>query len=199
MSCFRHIFQGTVSGRNHSQQKKRRRQGGNPYIKDTFTRTYACLPFPNSAKSPDMDMQKKLEAAGLGKKSITLKVSAKHNQVVEKITETFPRLANQGFVLMRAKVGGYNADLDLLKYASGRELRFYDVEELRRREICGTSILYVRPVQIKLDLTPLTREEVSFYVLNISFNNAKPIFTFCCNKANKLSNNHRPNLPLSNE
>ena len=85
-----------------------------------------------------------------------LKVSADHNQVIKRITETFPRLANQGFVL-RAKVRGYNADMNLLKYASGKELRFYDVEELRKREICGTSILYVRPVQIKLDLTPLTR------------------------------------------
>ena len=61
---------------------------------------------------------------------------------------------------MKAKEGGYNVDMDLLEYDTGRLLRYHDIKELRKREICDTSILYVKHVPIMLDLTPLTREQL---------------------------------------
>ena len=107
------------------------------------------MPSPESNLTPNHDEMKKLNQAGLGKKKVSFDIEDSHSQFVAKIESFFPRLINKGgFTLWKASSGGFSRPLQEI------DLKWYSVKQLRMRYICGNGILYIKPLQMALDLSP---------------------------------------------
>ncbi|XP_066930118.1 uncharacterized protein [Clytia hemisphaerica] len=147
----------------------------NPFMKDTFTRDFCCLPFVNSATTPSSQMVLTLEYAGLGRKKITFSNGSTHTEVVSQIYSTYPRLKNVGmFTLHKAKHGGNGQPIEDITLGS------YDVDSLRKR-FKTKSLIYLRPLQKNLDLTMMDGSEA-----NKENQNIKGAATTTCFRCNKM-------------
>ena len=99
-----------------------------------------------------------LVGAGLGKKKIEFSSSDKHDDVVKRITDVYPRLAKcDGFTLHKSRDGGTKRPLQKIN------TRWYDVIQLRKKYNSGKGVIYVKPLQENLNLNVATDEEVSLF------------------------------------
>ena len=99
-----------------------------------------------------------LVGAGLGKKNIEFSSSDKHDDVVKRITDVYPRLAKcGGFTLHKSQDGGTKRPLQKIN------TRWYDVIQLRKKYNSGKGVIYVKPLQENLNLNVATDEEVSLF------------------------------------
>ena len=127
----------------------------NPFVKESFTRDFMCLPFTHSVTTPSSQMTVTLEYAGLGKKKVAFSSNDKHADVIEKIFAVYPRLKECGlFTMHKGSRGGNNQSLVDVK------LNSYDVVAMRK-VFKGRTIVYIRPLQKDLSLLRMNREEVS--------------------------------------
>ena len=95
-----------------------------------------------------------LGGAGLGKKKIEFSSSNKHDDVVKRITDVYPRLAKcDGFTLYKSQDGGTKRPLQKIN------TRWYDVIQLRKKYNSGKGVICVKT----LNLNVVTDEEVSLF------------------------------------
>ncbi|XP_066931338.1 uncharacterized protein [Clytia hemisphaerica] len=150
----KHLFPQISNDRKRKRNNLADGLNSNPFVKDSFTREYTCLPLVTSVTTPSSQMAMTLEYAGLGKKKITLPSNANHAEVVANIHSAYPRLKECGFFTMhKAKRGGNCQPLQDMNLDS------YDVNSLRKK-FKSKSLIYLRPLQKNLDLSLVTKEEI---------------------------------------
>ena len=159
-NSFRFLFSNLfpfMRGRSQSASSfPKKKKVDERFLKNTCTRYFSCLPSPRTKRTPSVKEREKITAAGLGKKKVVFKDTFTHDDVVKELIRHYPRLSSAGgFTLMRAPGGGHSAQLETIA------LNWYNVKDLRSKEISGNGIIYIRPLQIDLDLSPMTNDEVS--------------------------------------
>ena len=94
-------------GRSSSVSISSSGSGHNPFVKDTWTREFCCLPYTFSNTTPSSIIYPVLVGAGFVKKKIEFSSSDKHDNVVKRITDVYPRLAKcGGFTFHKLQDGG---------------------------------------------------------------------------------------------
>ena len=99
-----------------------------------------------------------LGGVGLGKKKIEFSSSDKHDDVVKRISDVYPRLAKSGgFTLHKSQDGGTKRPLQKIN------TRWYDVIQLRKKYNPGKGVIYVKSHQENLNLNVATDEEAGLF------------------------------------
>ena len=125
------------------------------FIKDTWTRNFCCMPLALSSRTPSLQTMKRLTRAGCGKKKIVFKQTDDHVIVCDKIVTVYPRLEKVGgFTLHRSSLGGFGRQIDKI------DVEWFDVSHLRKKNLTGSGIIYIRPLQVDLNLAAATESEV---------------------------------------
>ena len=94
----------------------------------------------------------------MGEKKIEFSSSDKHDDVVKRIIDVYPRLANcSGFILYKSQDGGTKRPLQMIN------TKWYDVIQLRKKYNSGKGVIYVKPLQENLNLNLAAGEEVSLF------------------------------------
>ena len=93
--------------------------------------------------------------AGLGRKKIVFNQKDQHVDVCSKLEHVYPRLKDcGGFCLFRAKVGGFNRSVSKIK------TDWMDVRKIRKKDLSGSGMIYIRPLQVNFCLTEASDREV---------------------------------------
>ena len=102
-----------------------------------------------------------MQKEGLEKKKLVFHVNDNHRTVEKKICSAYPRLKDcGGFTLHRSLLGGYNRQLVKI------DSLWFDVKLIRKKVVSRNGIIYIRPLQVDLDKTSASNEEVSICNFN---------------------------------
>lgn len=138
-----------AGGRNNVTRNR------SPFVKDTWTREFCCLPYSFTVSTPTPSILAMLTSAGIGKKKIAFHQTDSHALVLSKLEKAYPKLKNiGGFVLMRSKDGGSQRPLSQIS------TNWYDVKNLRKRNITGHGTIYIKTLQKDLSLSSVTEKEI---------------------------------------
>ena len=130
----------------------------NPFVEDTWTREFCCLPYTFAGTIPSYVMYPILIGAGLYKKKIGFSSSDKHDDAVKRITDVYPRLATcDGFALHKSRDGGIKRPLQKIN------TRWYDVIQLWKKCNSEKLVIYIKPLQENLSLNVVADKEVSLF------------------------------------
>lgn len=139
------------------------RTGSIPFIaKETWTHDFCLLSSTTAQKTPTSVEADKLRKAGLGKRKIVFpSKDADHNQFVKQLEASYPKLKlGGGFELLKGVGGGSGArSLENLPLGPNG----YSIRYIRETICIGQAVLYIRPLQAKLDMTP---EQVDYVCTN---------------------------------
>ena len=82
----------------------------------------------------------------------------KHDDVVKRITDVYPRLTKcVGFTLHKSQDGGTKQPLQKIS------TRWYDVFQLRKKHNSGKGVIYIEPLQKNLSLNVAADEQVGLF------------------------------------
>lgn len=153
-------------GQPPRKQRKRGRgqSGSNFQARETWTHEVFCVADCGQQATPSRALKAQLQRAGLGRMKIRFDANANPTEFKEALENTFPKLMwGGGFELLR-------------RGPSGNELvvippppRGYSVPFLRSSSGIGQAILYVRPMQCKLDVSEEKSETVNYSQVKILF------------------------------
>ena len=136
-----------------SRPRKRARNTLQPvWIKDTWTHDFAVLSSTTADRTPPPAVMQQLQNAGLGKKKIVFKdKNGGFNHLRETLETEFPKLKTQrgAFELLKADRGGNNRPLLSIPLTNTG----YTINDLKHA-VSGSAVIYVRPIQSNLDMTP---------------------------------------------
>ena len=150
-----------------SRPRKRNRNALQPvWIKDTWTHDFAVLSSTADDRTPPPGVMQQLQNAGLGKKKIVFKdKNGGFNHLRETLETEFPKLKTQrgAFELLKADRGGNNRPLLSIPLTSTG----YTIKDLKDA-VSGSAVIYVRPIQSNLDMTP-----------NVAIRSGETVFSEC--------------------
>ncbi|XP_041832795.1 uncharacterized protein LOC121653125 isoform X2 [Melanotaenia boesemani] len=117
-----------------------------------------CLLPENTTKSPQDEVE--LLQAGLGRRSLTISENADHDEISRVLTEVYPKMMNLsgGWLLYKAAGGSGRRKLTVLPQGS----EGYTAKILKANTSNGKHMLYIIPLQEKLDVTPLPHDAKEF-------------------------------------
>ncbi|XP_065895804.1 uncharacterized protein [Dysidea avara] len=150
----RHNF----GGKRRSGAAAALRQAKRPKL-STWTHKYYCLAETDEDRVPSSSLRKnELVLAGLGERSVTISdVKCTPQEFQEALLTEFPKLRQGGgFELLKCAASTWQ--LELIPFKISNSLRLL-------KSWIGTARIYIRPIQLNLDLTPT--EEVEEEVQSI--------------------------------
>ena len=125
--------------------------------KETWTHEVFCLGSVDEQATPTRERKDILQRAGLGRSKIKFDANANAIDFKEKLEEVFPKLIlGRGFELLRRGPSG-NGLVLIRQPASG-----YSVKYLRESSGIGQALLYIRPLQMNLDMSPEDLDDTEF-------------------------------------
>lgn len=162
----RRAFPG-LCARNQTRQKrtslgsnvgsipyKMSRTYSGPFVaKETWTHDFCLLSSPTAQKTPTNVEMDQLRKAGLGKRKIVFpNKDADHYGLVKHLEAGYPKLkSGGGFELLKGVGGGSGArSLESLPLGPNG----YSIRYLRETLCIGQAVLYIKPLQVELDMTP---------------------------------------------
>ena len=151
----------TLSDPPNKRRKSNQRSGCSIVMKDTWTHDFMCLANHVQHTQPTRREKLSLQAAGLGRKTLTFGRTDHALAFVSKIETVYPKIkTGGGFELLRS--GASNKEIILITpLPSG-----YTVPFLRESSGIGQALIYVRPIQKSLATDPAPL----FQVLYMHFN-----------------------------
>ena len=126
--------------------KKMCRKQGNTRAKETWTHEVFCLANVDESSTPTRARKETLQRAGLGRSKIQFDANANAVSFKQKLEEVFPKLYG-GFELLRRGSSG-NGLVVIRPPASG-----YSAKYLRDSSGLGQALLYIRPLQMNIDIS----------------------------------------------
>jgi hypothetical protein len=146
---------------NKRRKSNQSRSGRSIVMKDTWTHDFMCLANHVQHAQPTRREKLSLQAAGLGRKTLTFGRTDHALAFVSKIETVYPKIkTGGGFELLRS--GASNKEIILITpLPSG-----YTVPFLRESSGIGQALIYVRPIQKSLATDPAPL----FQVLYMHFN-----------------------------
>ncbi|XP_076836019.1 uncharacterized protein LOC143481758 isoform X2 [Brachyhypopomus gauderio] len=123
-----------------------------------FLELQFCLQEENTNRSPKDEML--LLQAGLGRRSINISDDADHTEITRLLLEEYPKLKTLrgGWLLQKAAGGsGQRKTTPLPQSSQG-----YTAKILRTSSNNGKNIIYIVPLQEKIDMTPLPYDAPEF-------------------------------------
>jgi hypothetical protein len=142
--------------------KMSRTYSGTFIAKETWTHDFCLLSSPAAKKTPTVVEIDQLRKAGLGKRKIVFpSKDADHNGLVKHLEASYPKLkSGGGFELLKGIGGGSGArNLESLPLGPNG----YSIRYIRETLCIGQAVLYIKPLQVKLDMTP---EDVDYVCIN---------------------------------
>ena len=137
--------------------KKVCRRKGVTKQKETWTHEVFCLGSVDEQATPTRERKDILQRAGLGRSKIKFDANTNAIDFKEKLEEVFPKLIlGRGFELLRRGPSG-NGLVLIRQPASG-----YSVKYLRESSGIGQALLYIRPLQMNLDMSPEDLDDTEF-------------------------------------
>lgn len=142
---------------NHEEKRPRKKARVLPiFVKDTWTHEFLVLSSTTDDKTPTARMLQSLQAAGLGRRKIVFK--DKHgdfSHLRSTLENAFPKLESQkgAFELLRADRGGNARPLLGIPMSNTG----YTIKDLKEA-VSGNSVIYVRPIQSNIDMTPIVQK-----------------------------------------
>ena len=150
----------SMSGSSIPNKISRPYSGTTFIAKETWTHDFCLLSSPTTQKTPtpaDLDM---LRRAGLVKRKIVFPVKdANHEGFVKHLEATYPKLKCGGGCELLKGIGGGSGARSLESLPIGPN--GYSIRYLREILCIGQVVLYIRPLQAALDMTPEATECVS--------------------------------------
>ncbi|WAR07977.1 hypothetical protein MAR_017935 [Mya arenaria] len=117
----------------------------------TWTRRFFCLSRIDQDGTPSREEKRVLQEAGLGEIKITIPKTNSFIDLRQKLSEFFPKLKEAGgFQLLRSAVGSRNL-LEVIRLPP----EGYTTQYLADRCGLGQAIIYVRPLQTCLSVSPV--------------------------------------------
>ena len=163
MANFRNLFSpyaaSTSSSLSRAQKPSRPPKRGSrpsPYFKpkETWTHDCFCLASPRQDQVPFKSRKLELRAAGLGRKKVVFGNKDGAIEVTKKLEAAYPKLkAGGGFEILRSGMGSSLAFVP--PPATG-----YSVPYLRDQAGLGQALAYLRPLQVELDVSPVSTDTV---------------------------------------
>ena len=121
----------------------------------SWTHKFVCLPKTEQARLPTTVKERnEIEVAGLGEKKITISdITCGSQEFTEIIYDAYPKLQKGGgFELLKCSQS--SRELELIPFNISHSPRLL-------KEKMGTAKVYIRPIQMNLDLTPLKDDETT--------------------------------------
>ncbi|XP_056441380.1 uncharacterized protein LOC130378700 [Gadus chalcogrammus] len=120
---------------------------------------FFLMPGPTD-RSPRKQEEVQLLEAGMGKRTVTVLENASHDEIVSQLEEKYSKLKNLsgGWLCYKASGGQGQRKLNLVT----TESEGYNARLLKNVSINGKHILYVVPLQERLDETPLPHDAPEF-------------------------------------
>ncbi|XP_028323837.1 uncharacterized protein LOC114478851 isoform X2 [Gouania willdenowi] len=146
-------------------QGKSAKRGKRPFPSARAVNSYGkpldfnfCLLPESTTQSPQDEIE--LLQAGLGRRSLTISENADHEEINRVITEAYPKMMNLtgGWLLYKAAGGSGRRKLTLVPQGS----QGYTAKMLKTNTSNGKHMLYIIPLQEKLDVTPLPHDAQEF-------------------------------------
>ncbi len=147
------LGQGRARVSSYPQSKRPRRSnirsnGRSFVMKETWTHDFFCLASAVQSTQPSRSDKLSLQAAGLGRKTLTFGLNDDASAFIAKVEAVYPKIkTGGGFDLLRS--GATNKELMLIT----PPLSGYTVPFLRESSGIGQAIIYIRPMQRSLELT----------------------------------------------
>ncbi len=137
--------------------KKVCRRDGKRKATETWTHEVFCLASIDEQATPTRVRKENLQRAGLGRRKIKFDANSTAVQFKEKLEEIFPKLiTGGGFDLLRRGPSG-NELVTIRQPPSG-----YTVKYLRETTGLGQALLYIRPLQLNLDISPQDANDTDY-------------------------------------
>ncbi|XP_062393652.1 G2/M phase-specific E3 ubiquitin-protein ligase-like isoform X2 [Sardina pilchardus] len=118
----------------------------------TVALNFYLLP-KNTTLTPLPAEELELLQAGMGRKSVSMPETGDHSEITQVLTDTFPKMENLagGWLLHKASGGSGRRKLTVIP----PEAEGYSVKALRAVSTGGKAILFIVPLQERLDTSPL--------------------------------------------
>ena len=135
----------------HSKKRKERSKH-----RETWTHEFCVLAGVNDNKTPSKEQLWDLRKAGLGPSKVVFPdKNADHDEFIEVLENVFPKLKCGGGIQLLQATGGGGGQRNLkLLYPSEDG---YSVPYLKGPMAVGQSVIYIRPLQIKLDRSAINK------------------------------------------
>ena len=163
MADFRNLFSpyaattsSSLSRVQKSSRPPKRGSRPSPYFKpkETWTHDFFCLASPQQDQVPVKSQKLELQTAGLGRKKVVFGNKDQAIEVSKKLEAAYPKLkAGGGFEILRSGIGSSLAFVS--PPATG-----YSVPYLRDQAGLGQALAYIRPLQVELDISPVSTDMV---------------------------------------
>ncbi|XP_062374727.1 uncharacterized protein zgc:112970 [Sardina pilchardus] len=125
----------------------------------TVALNFYLLP-KNTTLTPLPAEELELLQAGMGRKSVSMPETGDHSEITQVLTDTFPKMENLagGWLLHKASGGSGRRKLTVIP----PEAEGYSVKALRAVSTGGKAILFIVPLQERLDTSPLPLDSEQF-------------------------------------
>ena len=146
---------GTTRPVHNPPPKKVCRRQGNTRAKETWTHEVFCLANVDESSTATRARKETLQRAGLGRSKVQFDANANAVSFKQKLEEVFPKHYG-GFELLRRGASG-NGLVVIRPPARGYSAKF-----LRDSSGLGQAMLYIRPLQMNIDISNEDTDDADF-------------------------------------